>query len=220
MATTTYQLPFPNPDRADGFGSTSYLDGGKRVKRAHPHRGVDFPQAAGTPIRAIADGTIALVEQTAELGWTVVVRHERTSSERLQGLKPVFSGYCHMSTNPGLAKGHAVQRGAELGRVGVQGKNGTQAAGEHLHLTMSHAVRGYYEGEVFDPLPFIEARVAKPSAATVKPAAARVKTHTVVKGEMLSTIAEANGTTWQHLAALNGLRNPDLIVPGQVLRIT
>lgn len=220
MAATLYQLPFPNPDRADGFGSTSYVEAGKTVQRAHPHRGVDFAQPAGAPIHAIADGTIALVEQTAELGWTVVVRHERSTAERLRGLRPVFSGYCHMSTNPGLAVGHVVKRGAELGRVGVQGKNGSAASGPHLHLTMSHAVRGYYEGEAFDPLGFIEARLPKPSAATVKPAAARVKTHVVRKGDTLSGIAEAAGTTWQHLAELNGLRDPDLIVPGQVLRVT
>lgn len=43
-------------------------------------------------------------------------------------------------------------------------------------------------------------------------------THTVQPGENLSTIATANGTDWQTLARLNGLGNPNLIFPGQVLR--
>ncbi|MGY0652726.1 LysM peptidoglycan-binding domain-containing protein [Luteimonas sp. A537] len=43
-------------------------------------------------------------------------------------------------------------------------------------------------------------------------------THTVQSGESLSTIAEARGTDWQTLARLNGLSNPNLIFPGQVLR--
>lgn len=42
-------------------------------------------------------------------------------------------------------------------------------------------------------------------------------THTVRKGETLSSIARRHGTTWQKLAKLNSLEDPDLIRPGQVL---
>ena len=42
--------------------------------------------------------------------------------------------------------------------------------------------------------------------------------HTVQSGENLSTIAAANNTDWQTLARLNGLGDPNLIFPGQVLR--
>lgn len=44
-------------------------------------------------------------------------------------------------------------------------------------------------------------------------------TYTVVKGDTLSGIAARYGTTWQALQALNGLANPNLIKPGQVLKV-
>jgi LysM repeat protein len=44
--------------------------------------------------------------------------------------------------------------------------------------------------------------------------------YTVVAGDTLSKIAARYGTTWQALAALNGLTNPNLLEVGQVLRIT
>mgnify|MGYP000944283074 CR=1 FL=1 len=45
------------------------------------------------------------------------------------------------------------------------------------------------------------------------------KSYTVKRGDTLSGIAAANGTTWQTLASINGLANPNLIYPGQVLRL-
>ena len=44
-------------------------------------------------------------------------------------------------------------------------------------------------------------------------------THTVRAGETLSGIAARYGTSWQRLQNLNGIRNPNLIFPGQTLRI-
>lgn len=44
-------------------------------------------------------------------------------------------------------------------------------------------------------------------------------TYTVVGGDNLSSIAARYGTTWQVLRDLNGISNPDLIFPGQVLRL-
>ncbi|CUP44968.1 N-acetylmuramoyl-L-alanine amidase sle1 precursor [[Eubacterium] contortum] len=45
------------------------------------------------------------------------------------------------------------------------------------------------------------------------------ETHTVKSGETLSGIAAKYGTTYQHLAAINGINNPDLIYAGQVIKI-
>lgn len=49
-----------------------------------------------------------------------------------------------------------------------------------------------------------------------KPAA---RTYTVRAGDNLSAIAARYGTTYQALAAKNGIANPNLIYPGQVLKI-
>src|SRR5688572_20198078 len=44
-------------------------------------------------------------------------------------------------------------------------------------------------------------------------------TYTVVPGDTLSSIAARFGTTYQAIAQLNGIANPNLIFAGQVLRI-
>ena len=45
------------------------------------------------------------------------------------------------------------------------------------------------------------------------------RTYTVVSGDTLSGIAARFGTSWQALAQKNGLANPNIIFPGQVLKI-
>lgn len=47
-----------------------------------------------------------------------------------------------------------------------------------------------------------------------------VLVYTVVKGDTLSAIAAKYKTTYQHLAAINGIANPNLIYPGQTLKIS
>lgn len=50
-------------------------------------------------------------------------------------------------------------------------------------------------------------------------ASSTIKTYKVKKGDTLSGIAKAHGTTYQKLAALNGIANPNKIYVGQVLKI-
>lgn len=58
----------------------------------------------------------------------------------------------------------------------------------------------------------VQARVDQLAGATAR-------TYTVQSGDTLSGIAAKYGTTWQTLAAKNGLANPNLIYPGQLLTI-
>ena len=55
--------------------------------------------------------------------------------------------------------------------------------------------------------------------ATVVPDKQPEATHVVQYGETLSSIAYQYGTYYQKLAALNGLANPNLIYPGQILKV-
>lgn len=55
--------------------------------------------------------------------------------------------------------------------------------------------------------------------AKVNQLAGAARTYTVQAGDTLSAIAVKYGTSWQALAANNGLANPNLIYPGQVLRV-
>lgn len=57
-----------------------------------------------------------------------------------------------------------------------------------------------------------------PSTPTPAPAK-NYEEYTVQKGDTLSAIASKYGTTYQKIAADNGIANPNLIYPGQVLKI-
>lgn len=59
---------------------------------------------------------------------------------------------------------------------------------------------------------------AAPSPAPVQCTPAP-STHVISRGETLSSIAARYGTTWQRLAAINGLANPNQIFPGQTLKL-
>ncbi|MCW5879659.1 MAG: LysM peptidoglycan-binding domain-containing protein [Anaerolineae bacterium] len=54
---------------------------------------------------------------------------------------------------------------------------------------------------------------------TPPPPPGQCQTYTVRPGDTLSSIAVRYGTTWQALAALNGIPSPYIIRPGQVLRV-
>lgn len=58
-----------------------------------------------------------------------------------------------------------------------------------------------------------------PSPAPAPAPAPSYQTYTVVPGDTLSGIAARFGTSYQKIAADNGIANPNLIYPGQVLRI-
>jgi len=50
--------------------------------------------------------------------------------------------------------------------------------------------------------------------------AAQPVVYTVKRGDTLSEIAQRYGTTYQRLAQINGISNPNLIYPGQKIRIS
>jgi nucleoid-associated protein YgaU len=56
-------------------------------------------------------------------------------------------------------------------------------------------------------------------AAAPKPSAPQLRTHKVVSGDTLSAIGHTFGVDWREIAKLNGIKNPDLIYPGQVFKI-
>ncbi|RYE92668.1 MAG: M23 family metallopeptidase, partial [Myxococcales bacterium] len=134
-ASTCYQLPFGNPDLADGWGSTC-------CGRTNPHRGVDFAQATGTPIPAVADGVVRRNEYNGCLGNALVIEHG----------DGMFSGYAHM-VGAGLPIGTTVKRGDIIGHVG---NTGTCTTGPHLHLTMAPGVDGFKGGTTVDPYAYIQ----------------------------------------------------------------
>lgn len=84
-----------------------------------PHSGIDLPAATGTPVLAVADGTVALVGDLFFSGQSVFVDHGG-------GL---VSMSFHLSEID-VAQGAEVERGQRLGAVGSTGRS----TGPHLHL--------------------------------------------------------------------------------------
>jgi murein DD-endopeptidase MepM/ murein hydrolase activator NlpD len=98
-----------------------------------PHNGVDYAASTGTPIYAVAAGTIRSIGDGGPCGNMVQVQHDR-------GL---VSAYCHMSRfAPRLSAGQKVTARQLVGYVGRTGR----ATGPHLHFAMKR------NDVFFDPL--------------------------------------------------------------------
>ena len=131
-----WALPFFRPVP----GELSSTFGLRRVFNGQPrnaHRGLDFRAAAGDPIRAVADGVVALADSQFFAGNVVYVDH---------GLG-VFSVYMHMS-EIGVKEGDTITRGQVIGKVGSTGR----VTGPHLHLSLM------LQGTGADPLPLLETK--------------------------------------------------------------
>ncbi len=115
-----------SPDRSYPYGSTGQ---GKYAV----HHGVEFARPAGTPVLAVADGTVVVAGSDEQEVWgprpdyyglLIVLQVDQLYS----GL-PVYVLYGHLSA-VGVRLGQRVQRGQEIGLVGSSGT----ALGPHLHL--------------------------------------------------------------------------------------
>lgn len=101
------------------FGSTRVYNG---IAGA-PHSGLDIAAPAGTPVRAVADGTVVLAAPDLFItGRTVMIDH---------GLG-LISSYAHLSRLD-VALGRDVRKGEVIGAVGSTGLS----TGTHLHWGMS-----------------------------------------------------------------------------------
>jgi len=109
-----FRIPLDGARTGSNFGRRRVLNGQPRS----PHTGVDFPAAAGTPVRATQAGRVVLAEPLFFSGNTVILDH---------GLG-IFTLYGHLERIL-VATGDVVNAGAEIGKVGATGR----VTGPHLH---------------------------------------------------------------------------------------
>jgi len=113
-----FSPPFLRPvdgEVISAFGLRRILNG---IPKS-PHNGIDFRAAAGTPVKAMARGEVALAEDLYYTGKTVILDHGG-------GL---FSLYAHLETLA-VTTGALVSSGKEIGTVGSTGRS----TGPHLHM--------------------------------------------------------------------------------------
>lgn len=91
------------------------------LKRYRPHHGVDYAAPTGTPVLAVADGTLSFVGWKGGNGNFIVLKHD----------PPYESVYAHLSRfRSGLKKGAQVKQKDIIGYVGSTGLS----TGPHLHF--------------------------------------------------------------------------------------
>jgi murein DD-endopeptidase MepM/ murein hydrolase activator NlpD len=119
------------------------------VDQWHPngHRGTDYNGfKEGTPLLAVADGTIVVNKWSDVLGNVVVLQ-----------VGGRFFGYCHMVKPSPLKVGTVVAAGTVVGNAGT---TGTASSGVHLHLTLGTDAQSVFAGKVYDADAFLKEKIA------------------------------------------------------------
>lgn len=123
-------------------------------KHPNGHRGDDLNGfKEGTPYRAVADGTIALVRTSKILGNVVVLKVDNAPWQK--GTKALYFGYCHMVKPCHLKVGTKVKAGDVIGYAGNTG----YSFGVHLHITLSLTLEGVFGGKVFSAMAYLGRRI-------------------------------------------------------------
>jgi len=122
-------LPF-NPRITSGFARARLHP---ILGQSRPHLAVDYGAPTGTPVQAIANGTVIFAGWNAGYGNLVQIRHTG-------GLT---TGYAHLSSIASDVRlGRKISQGDLVGRVGATGL----ATGPHLHYMMTK------NGQAINPL--------------------------------------------------------------------
>ena len=191
------RLPFPENTITGTFGSMSAY---RRKHGLQPHSGVDFaPKGSNrgkTPIPAMGNGTIKLVQWSNVLGWVLV--HTVWDAKKK---KAAYVGYCHLSCKThgiNCKGGHDASQALSLkindkvkegDTIGIMGNTGSATSGVHLHLTMSWKLKGVFgvTSDKFDAVEWVKSQgTPAVKGATKKAAPAVAKT---VKPEVKTVYA-------------------------------
>jgi murein DD-endopeptidase len=198
---------------------TSSFQAHKDRKPSSRNPGTDYGVPTGTPVKAIADGAITgIVETIRGAGGRMI----------FQSFEGGYNAdYLHLSAIH-VKPGQFIKQGEVIGLSGGSGLGSETGYGPHLHLAIRRGGSptmgvGNIDFETLvgsAPAP-AKAPVAPKPATAKAPAKAKVtaKTYTVVKGDNLTKIAKAHGTTVAALVKLNGIKDKNLINIGQVLKV-
>lgn len=117
------------------------------------HKGIDIPQPFGTPLRAVADGTVIgrFLNEGNRKGIEIMLRHTPEQT----GLPFwVYSQYTHLHRLSPLPIGSAVKMGDEIGETGNSGSMGKRTRRPAVHFAIFYSKRGEWtnDGDVVMPM--------------------------------------------------------------------
>ncbi len=102
------------------------------------HKGIDIPQPRGTPIRAVAAGTVVgkFLNDGNRKGIEIMLRHTPDQT----GLPFwTYSQYTHLQDLPSLEIGAKVSMGQEIGKTSNTGKMGKRVRRDALHFAVLYS---------------------------------------------------------------------------------
>lgn len=193
---------------------------GHRGRTNPPSRnpGTDYAVPMGTVVKAIADGTVTGIVPTFRGGGGRMI---------FMSFPGGFNAdYLHLQSIE-VVEGQEVKQGQRIGLSGASGLGSETGYGPHLHLSFRRGgsptmAIGNLDFETYVSAPTPKAEPVKAPAkakALAKPKKA-AKTYTVVKGDNLTKIAKAHGSTVAELVKLNGIKDKNKISIGQVLKVS
>lgn len=215
-----YAMPVP------GFITSPY---GYRPRFKRQHKGVDLKLNVGDTVRAAFAGKVRLTRfERGGYGYYVILRHAN-------GLETVYGHLSRFLVKPNqeVKVGDPIALGGSTGR----------STGPHLHFEtrfMGYAINPcaifdfanqttHTDTYTFNKGTYTQARNYAPSSSVAYAEKASKQenaytdgsreTYRVKKGDTLSSIASAHGTTIDNLCKLNGLSKKSRINAGKVLRV-
>ncbi len=132
------KLPFHHSKISGRFGTLSEF---RKKNGMQPHSGVDFAMPEGTPIPALANGTITLQQYSKVLGNVTELRVMAYDPAGDRSKKEVFYiGYSHNKAE-GLKVGTKVKEDDTIAHIG---NTGSASSGPHSHITVSKQHKGVF----------------------------------------------------------------------------
>ena len=188
---------------------------GHRGRTNPPSRnpGTDYGVPKGTVVKAIADGTV-----------TGIIPHYRGAGGRMIFMS--FDGgynadYLHLQAID-VIEGQQVKQGQRIGLSGGSGLHSENGYGPHLHLSFRKGGSPTMAEGNMDFEKMLTKTVAEKPVAEKKPSKPKkaANTYTVVKGDTLTKIAKAHGSTVAELVKLNSIKDKNKISIGQALKVS
>lgn len=131
-AATSYTYPC-NPYRLSGYNFGQYVSG------AGYHAGQDVCGAAGTPVYAVAEGTVMYSARTPDSyrwGNLIMIQHVNPDGSQVTSL------YGHLSADRRVAAGQTVAKGQLIGFVGPGWTSENGNWGAHVHAQLRAGAYG------------------------------------------------------------------------------